>query len=146
MTYQEREAEAQRLMATLTGEGEELMITESGALEAGHDAALEEEEECCCPHCGVFIDPGAFGVEGVEIDGDLYCHECAPIAEKMSQTQCVCYFCEGKCLIYEPARVGEKPTWQTCPACGGKGWTTWLRTELACPGSLWPRSPGEPAA
>jgi len=73
MTHEEREAEAKRLMALLSGEGGDMMITEEGTLEAWHGAA-PETVELYCQHCAVALDDGS----GIVIDGDLYCEACTP--------------------------------------------------------------------
>jgi hypothetical protein len=78
MTARERGVEAQRLMAILQGEGDPLMISETGEVEPTH-------EQVSCQRCYAYLD----GDEGYEIDGQAYCEDCAPEIEVLRSLQVV---------------------------------------------------------
>ena len=112
MTQQDREAETQRLMATLAGDGGLIEITEQGAIEP--IAADTTMEAPSCQFCYGWLDPD----EGQDVMGLLFCEDCAPEAATLSQRQVVCLICDGKRLIFH----GPGQGWQPCEMCHGAGW------------------------
>jgi hypothetical protein len=113
MTHQEREAETQRLMAILQGEGDPVMITESGELQ------ISADDRPYCHYCFAYLDDG----EGRTIEDDDYCDVCFVAVLWLMHQQIVCRDCAGKCQVYAPVTVDAvKSSWQTCPTCTGKGW------------------------
>jgi hypothetical protein len=112
MTADERQREAQRLMAILQGDGEPTLITECGEVETA-------PEVLTCQRCYAYLDDD----EGDEIDGATYCEDCAPEVEVLRSLQVVCPGCRGKRLIFGVAvATDDKPSWRDCHICEGKGW------------------------
>jgi hypothetical protein len=116
MTDDEREAEAQRLMAILQGQDDAGMIDEHGTLGTMPNA---QSYPPSCFLCSAWLDDDA-----AEVDGYLICEACAPEFEELLTRQVVCLICHGKRLIFwGPARPGaERHGWQSCEMCQGRGW------------------------
>ena len=74
MTHKEREAEADRLMAILRGDGDATLITETGELQSSPDDDYYEEYRGMCHGCEATLTlerPDAFRLPSGEIVTDL---------------------------------------------------------------------------
>jgi hypothetical protein len=109
VTYEEREAEAERLMALLHGDGNALVIDEAGVT----TPAPADDPRRSCEMCFRWLDddesPG---------DGLVVCDDCRPEYEVLVKQQVVCQICYGKRLIFQ----GPGRGWQDCQICAGRGW------------------------
>jgi hypothetical protein len=125
MTSDEREREAQRLIAILQGHGDAALIGETGGIED----PPEPEDTRSCQLCSAWMDAG----EGCEIDGDCFCEDCAPEAEMLSRLQVTCVICRGKGLCLrrvDPSDLTAKSQWLPCVMCHGKGWIDGILARL----------------
>jgi hypothetical protein len=110
MTLEEREAEAERLMALLNGEGDALMIDEAGGTKPPEPLSTRRRS---CEMCFRWLDDDESPSDGLAV-----CDDCRPEYEVLMKQQVVCQICSGKRLIFQGTGRG----WQDCIICSGRGW------------------------
>jgi hypothetical protein len=110
MTHDEREAEAERLMAILQGEADPGIIDEHGILDRMPGPEAEQAE---CLLCHAYLDEDAEVIQGYTL-----CEDCIPEFRELIGLQIVCDICDGKRLIFH----GPSQGWHACEMCEGRGW------------------------
>jgi hypothetical protein len=115
MTHEEREAEAQRLMAILQGDAEAGLIDERGRI-ADVEPVVDNDGPPICCVCDARLDVGE--IDHRYDENWTVCLDCGPEFEDLIARQVVCPGCQGKCLVFR----GPGQGWHSCQICLGSGW------------------------